>query len=181
MEPVVLPVPLEGDPSQLPTHAPHSAAATTKLGRFPNKFDFLVPVVFFGAIFCGAAHLFVTAVPMGQKTAGKNGEAGLRNAAAPAARSGQGGAAEGAAAGGRTVAVLPERLQRTPQLPQPLMDPPSIVAVAPPCTLRPVPPGLVSVQPLSSARPLSLQFTALSYFPSQGHSTARPCSVSAAP
>eukprot|EP01045_Picozoa_sp_COSAG04_P025355 COSAG04_NODE_3314_length_2942_cov_12.697139_1_plen_71_part_00 len=67
---------------------------------------------------------------MGQKTAAKDGEVGLKNAAAPAARSGQGGAAEGAAAEGRTVAVQPESVQRTP-LVQPLMDPPSIVAVAP--------------------------------------------------
>eukprot|EP01045_Picozoa_sp_COSAG04_P036322 COSAG04_NODE_8785_length_931_cov_45.381010_1_plen_205_part_00 len=100
------------------------------------------------------AHLFLTAVPAGQKTAGTNGETGPRNAAAPAARSGQGGAAEGAAAGGRTV-VLPEYLQRTPTMPQPLMDPPSIVTVAPLATPRPTYLGLVSVQPLSSARPLT--------------------------
>ena len=111
-----------------------------------------------GAIFCGA-HLFVTAVPTGQNTAGKNGETGLKNAAAPAARSGQGGAAEGAAAGGRTVAVLPDSTQKTPLYLQSLMDPPSIVAVAPPPTSRPVPSGLVSVQPLSSARPFLLQYT----------------------
>ncbi len=98
---------------------------------------------------------------MGQKTAAKNDETGLKNAAAPAARSGQGGAAEGAAAGGRTVAVLPGSQQRTPHLPQPLMDPPSIVVVAPPTTARPVPSGLVSVQPLSSARPSDWQSTAL--------------------
>ena len=153
---VVLLVPLEGDPSQLPTRAPHSATTTPKLGRFPKKFDFFCFRHCLRAIFCDPS---VAAVPMGQKTAGKNGEAGPRNAAATAARSGQGGAAEGAAAGGRTVAVLPEPQQRTP-FTQPLMAPPSIVAVAPPYTPRPVPPELVSVQPLSSARPLESQNTA---------------------
>ena len=84
---VVLLVPLEGDPSQLPTHAPHSATTHRNSGVCKRNSVFWVADRFLGAIFCGAccAHLFVTAVPAGQKAAAKNGETGLKNAAPSAA------------------------------------------------------------------------------------------------
>ena len=104
--PVVGLVPLEGDPSQLPTHAPHSATTTPKLGRFPNKFDlFLVPANFFARSFgCSS---FRHGGSDGPKNGRKKRETGPRNAAAPAARSGQGGRSRG---GGGRDAPSPWRL-----------------------------------------------------------------------